>query len=413
VNDALDDALDIHTVWILLVGMAVIASGLIEAGLRQLRIPAVAGYLLLGIVLSMVNDQWHFLNNPTRHAFSFLADIGVVVLLFSVGLKSHPGALARKLPQALKIWLGNMGGSALFGFIAGYYVLALPLVPSLIIATALTATSVGVSIAAWQSRQALDSDNGQLLVDVAELDDISAIALMALLFVMVPTLHQGQAGTLSAVTSAGAEFVAKFALFIAVCYLFSRYLEPRLTRFTARLEPAPNRMLTVVGVGFVIAAFANWLGFSLAIGALFAGLVFSRDPQAIRTEKSFADIYAFATPFFFINIGLHITPALIGTGTEVGLVLLVAAAAGKFIGAGLPALLTSGVTGATLIGISMIPRAEITMIVMHKAQQLGDWAMSAELYAGMVFVALTTCIGAPLILYRLLLRWPQTGRKSP
>ena len=71
--------------------------------------------------------------------------------------------------------------------------------------------------------------------------------------------------------------------------------------------------------------------------------------------------------------------------------LLVAAVAEKFIGAGAPALLTSGVTGAALIGVSMILRAEIAMTVLHQARQMGDWAMPEPLYASMVFVSITTC----------------------
>jgi Kef-type K+ transport system membrane component KefB len=403
--------MDIHTIWILLVGLVVIASGLIEAGFKPLRVPALVGYLLLGMMLSLFDSRWPILSQPVRNGFTFLADIGVIALLFKVGLQSHPSALVLKLPQAVKVWIGDVSGSALLGYAVSYYLLELQLIPSLIVATALTATSVGVSVAAWQSSQALSSSNGQLLVDVAELDDISAIALMALLFALVPILHQGHTEMLTALSITGTSFIAKFLLFLGLCYLFSRYLEPRLTRFSAHLEPAPQHMLTVIGIGFIIAALANWLGFSLAIGALFAGLVFSRDPEAVKTEKSFTDIYAFVTPFFFINIGLNVTPDYIIAGAGPGLVLLIAAAIGKFIGAGTPALITSGATGAVLIGVSMIPRAEIAMIVVHQAQQLGDWAMPKQIYAGMVFVTMTSCIGAPWILYRLLQRWPQIVRK--
>ena len=110
---------------------------------------------MLRVLLSLLNSQWVLLNEPVRSGFSFLADIGVIVLLFKVGLQSHPGSLARKLPQALKVWLGDVSGSALLGFAASHYLLKLQLIPSLIVTTALTATSVGVSVAVCQSSQAL------------------------------------------------------------------------------------------------------------------------------------------------------------------------------------------------------------------------------------------------------------------
>lgn len=404
----MNETLNIHMLWTLLVGLIVIASGFIEAGLRRLRIPALVGYLLIGMTLSLLNSYWVFINEEMRNVFSFLADLGVIVLLFKVGLESHPSQLVQKLPEAVPIWFGNVIASFLFGFGACYFILNLQLVPALVIATALTATSVGVSVAAWQgSDQALSSSNGKLLIDVAELDDISAIALMTLLFSLIPILHESHAEVLSVLGITSATFVAKLVLFIGLCYLFARYFEPRLTRYTACLEPVPQRMLTVVGVGFIIAAVADWLGFSLAIGALFAGLIFGHDPEAVKTEKSFIDIYAFLTPFFFINIGLNVISDYVIAGAGIGLILLFAAIIGKLIGAGMPALFIGGVTGAILIGVSMVPRAEIAMIVVHQARKLGDWAMPEELYAAMVFVTMITCIGAPLILYRLLKRWPQ------
>lgn len=408
----MNESLDSHVLWTLLVGLIVIASGFIDALCRRLHLPALVGYLLVGMALSLLNSRWTFMSEDIRNVFSFLADLGVIALLFKVGLESRTGSLIQKLPEAVPVWLGNVAASFLLGFGVCYFILSLQLIPALVVATALTATSVGVSVAAWQSsNQALSSDNGQLLIDVAELDDISAIALMTLLFALIPVLHNGHAEALSVLGTTGAGFVAKLIFFIGLCYLFARYFEPRISSYTARMEPEPQYMLTVAGVGFVIAAIAGWLGFSLAIGALFAGLIFSRDPKAVKTEKSFIDIYDFLTPFFFINIGLNVLPAYVTAGAGVGVLLLLAAVAGKFIGAGMPALIFTGMTGAVLIGISLVPRAEIAMIVVHKARQLGDWAMPGEIYAAMVFVTIITCISAPPVLYRLLKRWPQTVKE--
>jgi Kef-type K+ transport system membrane component KefB len=407
------EPLDVHTLWILLVGLTVIASGLIQGGLRRLGVPALVGYLLLGVLLALADARWGLLTEPVRTGFGFLADLGVVALLFRVGLDSHPGALARKLPRAAGVWVGDVAGSALLGFAAAHLVLGLGLIPSLIAATALTATSVGVSVAAWREADALGSGTGQLLIDVAELDDISAVVLMALLFTLIPLLQGEQGAWWPTLGLTAAGFLAKLALFVAFCYLFSRHAEGPITRLAGRLEPPPQRMLTVAGVGFVIAAMASSLGFSLAIGALFAGLVFSRDPEAVKTEKSFQDVYAFVTPFFFINFGLQVSPEHLGAGAGLGAVLLVAAVAGKALGAGTPAFLAGGVPAAALIGTSMIPRAEIAMIVMHQGLRLGHWAVPQRLYAAVLFVSAASCLLAPLALSHLLRRWPPAPEEAP
>lgn len=406
------DPAQVDAMMIALVGTAVVAAVLINALFGRIGLPALTGFLMLGVLLRLADSQWPFLSPPVMTAFRFMADLGVVALLFKVGLESHPQALAAKLPSASLIWIGGVIISAAAGFSASHYLLGMDLVPSLVIATALTATSVGVSVAAWEERNALNSDRGELLVDVAELDDISGIALMALLFAVVPVLLNGGGPFWSTLGGTAVAFIAKFALFILFCLLFARYGERPLTRLAARLREPPERMLVVVGIGFLIAALAGSLGFSLAIGALFAGLVFSKDPEAVKTEKSFQDLYAFLTPFFFISIGLHIDPASLDAGLGIGAVLVLAAVVGKLIGHGLPALLIGGGSGALLIGVSMIPRAEIAMIIMHQGQQLGPEVVPQTAYAGMVIVTMVTCILAPLLLHPLLNRWPQQGGRT-
>ncbi len=93
--------------------------------------------------------------------------------------------------------------------------------------------------------------------------------------------------------------VLKLALFIASCYLFAHYLEARFTRFSREVEGSTTALtITILGAGLVIAAMAGYFGLSLAIGALFAGLAFSRDREAVHTDAKFAFFYELFTPFF-------------------------------------------------------------------------------------------------------------------
>jgi Kef-type K+ transport system membrane component KefB len=167
-------------------------------------------------------------------------------------------------------------------------------------------------------------------------------------------------------------------------------------------------MLEVVGISFIIAALSEILGFSFAIGGFFAGLVFSRDPEAVKIDASFESLYDLFTPFFFIGIGLQIEPDALISAVGIGLVLLVAAVLGKVIGTIAPAVWRTSWTGAVLLGISLVPRAEITTIVMERGLQLGEWAVPPKVFAAMVLVVTVTSIVAPLLLRHLLQKWPQT-----
>lgn len=174
----------------------------------------------------------------------------------------------------------------------------------------------------------------------------------------------------------------------------------------------PNRTTSRTDVGnrrdWVYYCCFSWTtGLFRSNRCFFAGLVFSRDPEAVRFDASFDSIYELFVPFFFIGIGLKIVPNALLMGLGMGMVLLVAAIIGKLIGAGVPALLTTNLQGATLIGVSMVPRAEISTIVMERGLSLGDWAVPAQEFAAMVVVFAATSSVAPILLRSLLSRWPQ------
>ncbi|MEQ8962903.1 MAG: cation:proton antiporter [Coleofasciculus sp. C2-GNP5-27] len=393
---------------ILLVGAISTISILIKEGMTRLGLPSLVGYLVLGFLLRLTDAQWQFLGEPGQEIFEFLAEVGVISLLFRVGLESDLAGLMHQLARAMKIWIGDIVVNGGLGFVTSYWLLGLAFIPSLFIAIAFTATSVGVSIGVWQEENATDSKYGELLLDVAELDDISGVILMALLFAIAPAIQNSGTGQLlPVIAQTSGIFFLKAVVFGTFCYVFSRFFEAKLTKFFRQIEAPPEPMLEVVGIGFMIAAIAGLLGFSVAIGAFFAGLVFSRDPNAVKIDASFDSLYELFTPFFFIGIGLKINPSALTAALGMGGILLVAAVLGKLIGAGGLTWLTTGWTGAALIGVSMVPRAEITMIVMGKGLSLGEWAVSNQVFAAMVVVSAVTSILAPIVLRSLLHKLPE------
>jgi len=392
-----------------LVGCIVVGSIILRSYCEKLRIPALVGYIALGFVLHLADIKFNLLLQGGRDVFVFLAQIGVIALLFRIGLESKIGGLVRQLRRASFVWLGNVGISGVVGYAASYFLLGMGVIPSLFVGIALTATSVGISVGVWREARALDSPTGELLLDIAELDDISSIILMALLFAVVPVLMKtgATASLFPLVLQEGGILLLKLALFGGGCVFFSLYIEERLTTFFRRIEAAPALMLMVAGTGFIIAAVAGLLGFSVAIGAFFAGLVFSRDPRSVKIDASFGPLYELFSPFFFIGIGLNLQLEALSTSVGVGIMLVAAAIVGKWVGTAGPALLGMGLSGATLLGVSMIPRAEIAMVVMQRGLNLGEWAVPADVFAGMVMVSAITCIIGPLFVRRLLQRWPQ------
>ncbi len=371
---------------------------------RGLGVPVSAGYIVVGLAMGALlrpaaGADLDFLNG----VFATLAQLGVIALLFRVGLRSHTTALLDKLPDASLIWIGNVLGSAAVGFVVSHFIFHWSLETSLVIGTAFSATSLAVSLAVWDELGLADTDTGATLLDVAELDDLSAAVLLAVLLGTLPAILNGDGNLWFFIGTSLGWVLAKLAIFIIGCYLFAHYLEDRFTRFNRGLSDTPASLtISILGAGLAIAAVASALGFSAAIGALFAGLAFSRDPEAVRTDGSFTYFYEFLTPFFFIYIGMQTDVLMMLDALATGLVLLLAAAASKFVFTVLPALTSMSRQEALQLAVSMIPRAEIALVVIYECRSLAPGIVPAEVFAGMVLVCLGTSVLSPLLLRRML-----------
>ncbi|MFW5856244.1 MAG: cation:proton antiporter [Planctomycetota bacterium] len=379
----------------------IVLTAFLRAGLRRAGPPPLVAFLLIGLALTAADARWALFDPVHEEVLAFLGKMGVIVLLFRVGLESDVPGLLRQLRSAGLIWIGNVVASFALGYLCARHVLDFDLIPSIFLGTALTATSLGVTVPIWRRQKKLSSRPGELLVDVAELDDISGVVLMALLFGVAPALHSGDGEStalLGSVFAQGGWLLTKLLLFGAACLGFSRFLEPHVTGFARRIESEASCMLTIVAVGIFTAAIAGCLGFSVAIGAFFGGLAFSRDPQATHLEPVFLPLYHLFAPFFFIHIGYRLAPDALVGGLALGSVLALAAAGGKLLGALPPAAWVGGGATALLVGLSLIPRAEIAMVILGHGRRLGDWATPPEAFAAGCVVVALTCILTPLIL---------------
>jgi Kef-type K+ transport system membrane component KefB len=328
---------------VLFLGALIVLSIFIRSGLKKTGIPSLIGFITLGFLIRLIDSQHRLISGESGKIFEFLAEIGVITLLFKVGLESNLKGLVKQLRHASMVWFGNIIWSGFVGFVISEYVFHLGLIPSLFIAVALTATSVGVSVNVWQEEEAVKSTTGELLLDVAEMDDISGIMFLALILSIIPVLKGNLDVSLTdAVGKTIGILLLKLFAFGLACTLFSRYVEPHITSFFSKIKHSPDPMLMVAGFGFIIAALAGLLGFSLALGAFFAGLVFSRDPKAVKLDASFGALYDLFTPFFFIGIGIKIEPSSLSSAVGLGAVLMLAAIIGKLIGNGLPSLFIMG-----------------------------------------------------------------------
>jgi len=386
----------------LLTGLLLLLSLLLRLTVPERFVPHFVLYLLIGIGLATLDREFAVFGPFVHDGLGFLAEIGIIILLFRVGMTSDIQGLREQLPRASWVWLGNVAISAVFGYVAARYLLGLDWLTSTVIAVALVATSVGVTVSIWEHEGLLKTRQGETLLDVAELDDLTSIILLTLLFALLPNIRGEGGFTLTALGAETAWILLKLALFVGALFVFSLKLEPRITRFLRARESPQELTVFVAATGIIIAGIAEMLGLSAAIGAFFAGLAVGRDAELVRRAVALPTLLNFFTPFFFIGVGLQMTASWADIFTVTTLVLLVAAILGKFIGAALPAYFTFGAMGAVCLGVSMIPRAEIALVVMQKALQQG--IVSDAIFSSLVIVAAITTLMTPGILHQIFTR---------
>ncbi|MBW6495879.1 MAG: cation:proton antiporter [Burkholderiaceae bacterium] len=390
-----------YGLFMLMLGSVVLLAVPIRNTLKKLTLPALVAFIGLGLGLSAIDQYLGEITRKLQDQIGVLAQLGLVALLFRVGLESDLDRLVGQLRRAVVIWLPNVAVPAALAFVLIWAWPGLGLIPALLVGIAASATSIGVSVAPWEEAHALESDDGALMLDVAELDDLSAVILLGVVFAIAPVLQSGD-GVIGEAVRAGAMQVAKIAAFMAGCYAFSRLVEPRLSAVFAKLDPSKGPFVFAAGTVFLIVAVADALGFSMAIGAIFAGLAFSRDPAELHIDDAFAYVLALFGPFFFLNIGLSVGFDNFAAALLLAAALFIALVAGKVVGAGLAAWAVAGRRTGLLIGASMVPRAEIFLIVMAHGVSLGAWAVPPELYTASVLAAMATCIVGPIVVTRLL-----------
>lgn len=388
---------------------------------ERLGQPALIGELISGILLGtfVVHRYPDMLPFLTDHAeddtFRTLADLGVFFLMLLAGLEMKAGELMAEKSKSVAIAVGGMVIPFATGLFLGWWFLPdsdFKFAQTFFIGTSLGITAIPVAVKVLMDLKMLDSRIGRLIVSAAILDDVFGLVLLALLTGLINT------GTTPTLVEFGL-LVLKVATFFATVWVLGRWVVPGIARRIRPLIGAEQNFsgLLIVSLGYAI--LAEWLGLHFILGAFMAGLLYSEevDPEHCEeaTRKVRALTFGFLAPVFFASIGLHLDLSAV---TEIPLfvgLLIFVAVAGKFVGAGGPAL-AAGVPRreAAAIGVGMSARGAVEVIIADIALRAGLFehptptpSIVAQLFSATVIMAVVTTILAPI-----LLRWLVSRRDS-
>jgi Kef-type K+ transport system membrane component KefB len=356
---------------------------------RRLGQPTVVGEIIGGVVVGPAVLGIYEINAETE----LFAEIGVVLLLFQVGLETRLHDLLRVGGTALAVGVLGValpfaGGFAAAGLAGG------GLSQAVFLAAALTATSVGITSNVLRDLGALATRSGRIILGAAVIDDVLAIMILSIASGLA-------AGSFSPTSVLGLLVVA--VLFVGVVALVGTRLLRRRRSLLTHPEFAETPFLPGMIVMLGLAALASFIGLAAIIGAFLAGMVVGESSERHALESEVAPVAAFFTPFFFGFIGAQVD--LAGFADPGALLLLAVvtalAIASKFLGALLGSL-REGRARATLIGWGMVPRGEVGIVVAGLGLSAG--AIELEIYSVVVGMAVLTTLVVPPFLPALVRR---------
>jgi len=371
----------------------------------RMKSPPVIGELVAGVVLGPSLLGWM----EPMEAIHLLAEIGIILLLFEVGMETDVRQLVKSGRSSVIVACVGFVLPFIFGFSIGYVMLDLPLLIALFIGGTLTATSIGITIRVLNDLKRRNSYEGQVVLGAAVIDDILGVILLAVLYEFavegeVSVLHAGR--------------VLLFVImFFVIAPVAAKVMSVLIRRFDS-VSAIPGMIpTTIVSLVLFFAWLAHVLGAPELLGGFAAGLALSRrfflpfgialhadEKFAGRIESEMRPIVHLFTPIFFVMVGLSLNLHEVDWGSRfiwlMFFSLLLAAIAGKMIG-GL--LLKESLPLRLAVGTSMIPRGEVGLIFAELGRVSG--VFDNEVYAALILVIAVTTLMSPLALNALYKRY--------
>lgn len=390
---------------VLLVATRVLGELAVRVGQPALTGELLAG-VLIGVVVTTQSDAFPVLSALSdNHVFRAITDLGIFFLMLMAGLELRPEKLVNTSATAALVAVGGLIVPFGLGWGLGWWLLPPSDVhgaQALFIGVALAITAVPVSVGVLMSLGQLDTPVGRIIVSAAVVDDVLSLLMLAVLTAVLQT------GGVPEIAELGL-LVGKIALFFVIAVALGIWVFPRLGQRVARFDSAELEFSFVVIVGLAYAVLAEQLSMHFLIGAFVAGLFFRRstiDKKAYEdaSHKVSAVTYGFLAPVFFASIGMHLSGKAVVDAPLFVALLLLAATAGKLLGAGVPARL-AGMSGrdALAVGIGMNARGAVELVIADVAFRAGLFQtpepappVVASMYSAVVLTAIVTTLATPI-----------------
>ena len=380
-----------------------------ELALR-LRFPVVAGELAAGLLLGVLARRHPgFPAVAADPALELLGNLGIVVLMFAVGLESTVPQMVRVGAAALRVAVLGVVAPVAAGLLVAFLLLPgdTPLLVDLFIGACMSATSIGITAQVLRQFGAAKSREGRVIVGAAVIDDVLGLLVLG----GISGAVAAQAGGTMAWGRLGGSLALALG-FLGAALTLGRWVTPHLFRLANRFRSQQVLLPAALGFAFFLAWLGSLAGLAAIVGAYAAGLILEpahiqilEERELLRLEQLVQPLVVVLSPLFFVLMGARIDPAALLEPRILGFTLALAALGGA-------AKLAAGLAGGSglrrgVVGWGMVPRGEVGLIFVATGSQLqlgGQPLLPPALQAGIVGALLLTTVAGPLGLGRALRR---------
>lgn len=348
---------------------------------QRLKLPIVLGYLLAG---ALIGPHLGVLQVADENTVKTLSELGVILLMFFLGLEFSLGKLARvglrgvliaTLEVGFLLWLGTaIGGAFGFGAVQSFFIGGI---------VAIGSTTI---IAKVFEEQRIGGELRGLVFAVLIVEDLLAVLLLAL----YTTLGRGEEMTGWGLAQEGLRLLG----FLAALIIVGLLLVPRLMSAVVKVNRPETTLVTSIGICFAAALAAQYFGYSVALGAFLAGSLVAESGEEHRVESLVRPVRDVFAAVFFVAVGMTIDPAIILLYWELVLALTVVVMLGKPLAVALGAFATGvGVRTSVRTGMTLSQIGEFSFIIAGLGVALGS--IEPKVYSIAVSVAAVTAFTTP------------------
>jgi len=365
---------------------------------RRFKLPQVLGQITIGLLIGIPVIKNSFFSSTDLNLISFLADIGLILLLFFVGLKIDIKAFIRLSKRASLVSIFGFLVPFVFGFVVAKLV-GLSTMTATIISLCLSVSAEAVAIEILEEMGKLKSNVGEIIIEAGVIDDAIAVLILGVVVAILSGKNASVAGSIVTI-------ITEILIFSIIIMIARFIILPWLWKYVEKEHSEINEFTAALLIGLLIAIIAKLFGLSSVIGAVIAGVIVRQiliksSKKGLLEEKRITKVieimtFGFIAPFFFIWIGLNTNLRIMWTFPLFGLALIFIGFSGKLLGCKFGNYLAKGTAyEGNLIAWAMNTRGAVELMVAEIARSQG--LLSNEMFSGLIFMAFVTTIISPIV----------------